>query len=726
MPSDTAHAGSNRLERLFRLEPRVWSAKLRICVFSVAVGYTDLPRLNFDLAHSPPQLMSGVVNNANWALSHGSSFTLFNHRMSENADLQWEKVFAAQRMAKDERCDWNLFMDIDAIVRNIKKSPYKLLNNLLADLHSHGASPDMIATCNSPLGNGHSCDTFCCQRAYQLPSGDPVPGGPLTTPTNQRRIPQDCSVGQFDGGPASPYPCLINSGVWFLRGGQPGEILVAKWMSLIKENNMTFGEQNALNLVKAQYPSIIDVVGGQVMNTHASFNRDWAKEGIIRKRVAYDIALRVSSGFEPNVNQDENLNHTLYDEVARSVWNYGIGSKQQLQELLLSPEQPCLKDAGNFVCHTFAMPDYVKAMIAHRVLLSNMPALRSRLSSEQGMNFSYVDFHFGESETGREETEQQQESVKLEEKIPSKDLEENIPSDKKIRGNTRRHSLNAVCISGAMRTFLQMEVQEHFVENFHHQGYEYFVSTDTPKPNSTALKVSPIRAWDVTPNDPNNMNLEVGRPNYPGEPHRGPCPPGTCDPGRFLLPFVQKFAECYYSMLQYEGKKGRQYDLVLRVRPDHLFLKRIPMATPDGWMNIQLRPGKILLWDDQISAAFREDAATTLLAPSIAYSACTTVRQWEAAAQACEHGTDQDPLWTVEKCRKEINYKKVIPMSLITVFGKATAWAELPIQSKSWEKKSPNLDDSTADFCIKRDEYMNTIPMRNRPSGWQIEWGLSC
>ena len=64
-----------------------------ICAFTVAVG-------------DSAQLLSGVVHNANWAVAHGSSFTLFRSKMVEDAQLEsrWEKVAATRLMLQRDSC----------------------------------------------------------------------------------------------------------------------------------------------------------------------------------------------------------------------------------------------------------------------------------------------------------------------------------------------------------------------------------------------------------------------------------------------------------------------------------------------------------------------------------------------------------------------------------------------------------------------------------------------
>ena len=77
--------------------------------------------------------MTAVEHNANWATLHGCSFTLFRSRMVEDADLEsrWEKVAATRRMLHQEiSCRWLLFLDADAIVVDVTRSPQQLLRQM--------------------------------------------------------------------------------------------------------------------------------------------------------------------------------------------------------------------------------------------------------------------------------------------------------------------------------------------------------------------------------------------------------------------------------------------------------------------------------------------------------------------------------------------------------------------------------------------------------------------
>ena len=174
-----------------------WRPQLRhsgVCAFTVALG-------------DALSLTAGIEHNANWAVAHGGSFTLFRTQMSKPGLWRnWDKVLGARRMLQRQECLWTLFIDADAVVMDVDQAPAPLLLRMQAE--AAPASPLLFAACNSPLGRGLNCDTFCCGRA---------------------RRGANCTVGLRDEGPAAPFPCLINSGVFFLRNAPAAHTLVRDW-----------------------------------------------------------------------------------------------------------------------------------------------------------------------------------------------------------------------------------------------------------------------------------------------------------------------------------------------------------------------------------------------------------------------------------------------------------------------------------------------------------------
>ena len=74
-------------------------------------------------------------------------------------------------------------------------------------------------------------------------------------------------------------------------------------------------------------------------------------------------------------------------------------------------------------------------------------------------------------------------------------------------------------------------------------------------------------------------------------------------------------AACYYLMQKEEAERSFSYELVLRVRRDHIFSKRVP-PVPHLFPSSALE-GVIALNDDQVALASRSDAKTMLLVPPV-------------------------------------------------------------------------------------------------------------
>ena len=176
-------------------------------------------------------------------------------------------------------------------------------------------------------------------------------------------------------------------------------------------------------------------------------------------------------------------------------------------------------------------------------------------------------------------------------------------------------NLTAVCVVGEQRTFLEPVVQLGFARRLHRPGYEYFVVTDQRRPRPELLKIAPVRAWIA--------GGLVGDITGHGD-HSG-CAANTCNSHRFLYPAMERLSHCYPAIQNEEGRRGMRYEFLLRVRPDHLFLRRQPPV--DRAFSRAFARGNMLLWDDQIVAARRVDAPTALLTPRLVYRAC--VDEWQ-------------------------------------------------------------------------------------------------
>ena len=148
-----------------------------ICVFTVAVSRSL-------------ELLAGIEHNANWAVAHDSSFTLFRTNMvSAGLHNSWQRVTAARGLLSRDGCHWLMHIDADAVVVDVARGPLPLLHRMEAEAAITGVAtlPAMYTTCNSPLGRGLECDVFCCGR-------------------QRRRARRDCAVSLQDEGPSSPYP----------------------------------------------------------------------------------------------------------------------------------------------------------------------------------------------------------------------------------------------------------------------------------------------------------------------------------------------------------------------------------------------------------------------------------------------------------------------------------------------------------------------------------------
>ncbi len=179
-------------------------------------------------------------------------------------------------------------------------------------------------------------------------------------------------------------------------------------------------------------------------------------------------------------------------------------------------------------------------------------------------------------------------------------------------------NLTAVCISGSTRTFLLSQVQDALLANFHHATYEYFISTDTkPADAATALRIAPVRDWSVSgPIGPIDSKGQF-------------CPAGRCHTYRSLQPFFRRFKVCYGALRREELARGFDYAYAFRIRPDMLFLKKIP--PPGLSFASMLAPGNAIIYDDQLAVSLRRDARSILVTPAEAYNTCATREQWVRA-----------------------------------------------------------------------------------------------
>ena len=261
-------------------------------------------------------------------------------------------------------------------------------------------------------------------------------------------------------------------------------------------------------------------------------------------------------------------------------------------------------------------------------------------------------------------------------------------------------NLTAVCVVGEQRTFLEPVVQLGFARRLHRPGYEYFVVTDQRRPRPELLKIAPVRAWIA--------GGLVGHITGHGD-HSG-CAANTCNSHRFLYPAMERLSHCYPAIQNEEGRRGMRYEFLLRVRPDHLFLRRQPPV--DRAFSRAFSRGKMLLWDDQIVAARRVDAPTALLTPRLVYRACVDEWQWW---QACRQSLSADEFRRSFARCLATGELPCPTMHLITVFGRGR-YDLHPWNARSWNRPDPDHED----FCLKRREYVNES---KHPTNCKVEPG---
>jgi hypothetical protein len=102
---------------------------------------------------------------------------------------------------------------------------------------------------------------------------------------------------------------------------------------------------------------------------------------------------------------------------------------------------------------------------------------------------------------------------------------------------------------------------------------------------------------------------------------------------------------CYSMLLDAESSQSRQYAFVFRVRPDCLFLKRMPHAAMLHRAQSQGR--ELLLYDDIVAVASRQYAAALYMVPSVVYSSCVTVEVWR---YTCNMTFDWPVVKRLSKC----------------------------------------------------------------------------
>lgn len=154
-----------------------------------------------------------------------------------------------------------------------------------------------------------------------------------------------------------------------------------------------------------------------------------------------------------------------------------------------------------------------------------------------------------------------------------------------------------------------------------------------------------------------------------------------------------------------EGRRGVSYAHVLRMRPDHMFLHRVPSVGTlfDGKESHSTHSvGRLLLYDDQMAAARREDAEVILLAPSFVFNLCATEADWRAACAAGGQPLGED--WRPSKCKDDgVPCYAMTLISVLHGFGPPRRWQEMPWRAAEWS----NGRRGQGEWCIKRTNWAN-------------------
>lgn len=129
------------------------------------------------------------------------------------------------------------------------------------------------------------------------------------------------------------------------------------------------------------------------MNTYAGFHRRMLRSEH-GGHIAYDIAMRTTSGYEPDVWFDARLNQTLYTEVARAQFLGPSSSanftreedRERLKLKLFGGAHSfgdCARDRSAFICHPFAEPMERKRALGEHVARGRRARLQELLKANQ-------------------------------------------------------------------------------------------------------------------------------------------------------------------------------------------------------------------------------------------------------------------------------------------------------------------------------------------------------
>lgn len=259
---------------------------MKLCVYTVSIE----------------QFSPTISINEEWAISNGYTFYSF-HTQTLDANVfhpTWEKVVRANEIMQNKDCEVIMWIDSDAVINN----PYFPITKII----NHYPEKTFIGACNSPTGSGFQCDSSCCHVRRQT------------------RCLEIHDIGDY-----SPYPCLMNAGVFFIRNTPKGKRFVNHWLqrhsSQIRSKD-PFYEQEVINEIRGKHANDFAILGGQVFNTHSLFDpTHWSFHSFNRE-------LRSYTGFLETRRSHKILN----------------------QEQLIHGKAPCI-GSSSFLCHSFARVD---------------------------------------------------------------------------------------------------------------------------------------------------------------------------------------------------------------------------------------------------------------------------------------------------------------------------------------------------------------------------------
>jgi hypothetical protein len=188
----------------------------------------------------------------------------------------------------------------------------------------------------------------------------------------------------------------------------------------------------------------------------------------------------------------------------------------------------------------------------------------------------------------------------------------------------------AVCIVGqfAGRPVLDNGLWTRLLQLFHRPGFEYFLST-----SGNASVVDAVRRSGRYRDSFVDELEEFPRFSRNGRDDRhGQV---TCgDTGRLTHPYVAdymaKLVPCYLMIARAEEQTTR-YDYVVRLRPDHWFVK--PLPSPE---HLLTHADEILMFDDHAAWAARKHARALFVAPYAIYRSCASAAEFKRACQRGE------------------------------------------------------------------------------------------